>query len=571
MQKSKILISVFVLFLLLFGLFSYLPSSQDTKRWYNLSAFNDNGSSLTISFGDKKIRGSWSSLLHKSNIEHINHRQKFQYDFLEVAPQTFIRDVKKSWFYLSFPSLQNRHYEEDSGNFIVRSQNYIGGKYYLLKSEETLQGFDPYASFRGSHYINIAPKNEVLSPKWLLQDSFLLHLFVRPQARRNIMTILASEQIRHHRQGLRILYINGRIKLEVRGNKESDLNNNISIVSSDLLKSNEWNEIVVFYDRGDQDFHLFINGRHDRNVRIPLGKMPKFHTGIPVSFEIGKNFYGDLDEIFWIYQGSDKELFDGYLEQFSRAYSPYKKNRYSAITKNIEINTGILESPVIDLGEYGVILTNIKYKLQKTDSDQSIRLFFRMNRKLFSEEDGLPWQEWFGAGRTDIAKEGARFFQFKFILLNDFKNLKSPRLHSLNFAFDSKVKSSRPRDFQLEKKTSTLLLSWKRDPTSKDIAYDIFYGLEPNRAVGIIRLSGGKLIRENNFADGNRINVMVNNAIIRENMFRLQKIYPHLPFLSLQQNVPYYFWIRSYDLRESMTDKNILLYSKKSEILSVRM
>lgn len=334
----------------------------------------------------------------------------------------------------------------------------------------------------------------------------------------------------------------------------------LEIASKYSLSLVDFSNVVLNYKEASGQLTLFVNGiEQDRIYVTDNGKMSgtpllgKFHRFDGSVFQLGKGFLGQIDEM---------ALCNCNLEAQTSAGSFSRRIKNS---DHIKVTKGTYISPRYDIGFSASVIEKISLE-KKMPAGTRIRFYLRHRNSYFSEsmsESQFPFQEWNGK------KKVARYFQFKADLFPNALGNKTPELKRVSIRTIPNPPPNAPRGLSVvEEGQGSITLSFLRNPeidVVKGGRYHIYYGLEKDKALGVIRYAQVESIGANDFRlvvindknfrqpskhpkDANRLVVKVTNKMITENLFYTQKK-PRLKmsYPLLQRDVPFYFWVTACD------------------------
>ncbi|MBM9500821.1 glucanase [Leptospira sp. 201903071] len=428
---------------------------------------------------------------------------------LQTKDRSFGSDL-----YLNFDSGEPANLKDISGNYKVISSSFLPDSENVLHAKRS-------ARFSGKRTgIRIAHSNTgVLTSKDLTQEFYIAFSILPGTVEKDATLISKLYETSGSTFGWDLKIADDKLKAGFHSFFETEEKRFLSLqlVSNTILKKNQWNRILLYFNPSEREIVLYLNGKESARGSIPSNKnliRMGFHPEDTTSFRIASSYYGWMEN-FAVFRGkpnpnAEDVSFPGQdfdpethttQSKFGTAISPVYKSKYSsAFLEEIELKASIPKSSAMELyfrvsptvfhpasegpAWIAVDLRKLEsFKLDSLDPDL-YRISLKNSLKKFlgiseNKEDLLPF----------------RYYQWRIKFKADSTGNETPELKNLTLMYRETMPPVRPLGLKVVENSiddggPSVCLSWKSNPERDVInggGYFIHYGIHPDRMVGIIR------------------------------------------------------------------------------------
>ena len=368
----------------------------------------------------------------------------------------------------------------------------------------------------------------------------------------------------------------------------------VSIQAKQTIHRLQFDKVALLYDATDGLLKLYFNLEEQQVLYLtntgteegyPL--LMKNHPLDASLLVIGKHFRGALDEFIFsnaILSLSPESFTYGNLKNnygfFAQRQASFISKRYS-----LTYSQSLLSHFFIEASEpYG---TKIELYIRYSDSPftENINEFeMPFTAVTFqNRQDSMQGFSWIESVNMKIK---AKYYQWKLILYPDPLGRATPIISKIKLDYYDNTPPSVPLNFTLlESKDDSLTFIWSRNPEHDVInggRYHIYYGITPDKALGIIRyksihdtdkkvINDMDRIQSKDIHLHNKLKVVINNDVILQNLI-YTKDKPSLMYQypSIQKNIPMYWWVTACDNAYNESPENMDHESGPSKSIIVR-
>jgi hypothetical protein len=527
-----------------------------------------------------EIALSWMDCSSFSKLENSSISRKGPMEIVKISEKKSLAEEQKAWIYLNFDQLHAERLKDISNHFQVIYSSYIPIKHgNLLKKTQSPMLPGRFAIFNNpENKIELIPQayiNAVQdSQNDFFERSFAIHFYAYPknnQMEMNLLDFGTFQNLSH--RGFQIKLFNRSLILNLENILANENGHLLSkkIYSRLKLSPEKWNRVMILYIKHLNQIKLYINNQLDsitnfNNNLISLGNSSRLIT-------LAKNYQGYLDEFFWLRAETESILQT--LKNQNVALNNdtiYNPVIYDETKDSFIYPYGKFSSPIIDLEEYGVRLKNFRFSgnLSRhkiiTQNDigsesylpfratqgTTVRIQIRLNNKLTEADPRQSQGTWqdlnLDTGRVRQSPEG-RFFQWRILLYGDYQGTHTPEINKISFHLTGKKPLFIPRNLQVDAISSgKIRLSWGKSSLKSFIGYRINYGINPEEVLGFIDFIDGKRITSQEFAQGKKIVVEIDNKTIEQNKYyHANQEFSNISFPPLEEHILYFFQVLAYD------------------------
>lgn len=415
--------------------------------------------------------------------------------------------------------------------------------------------------------------------------SFSIFFLIRPYQLRSEMPVMRREGIfEGKRQGFFVNFRSERIVFEFRnffsdGNRVLPL---LSIGSRDAIDTRNFHSVLLTYSEVNSTLTLYLDNVEQERIFVTDTGIPDATRFHPIYHKwdrspliIGRGLLAAIDEVILSNEVLDKNIAPGRFPGVER---------YGSLMRQ---KPGVYVSPVFDARHSDSRL--LAAGIEKNEPSGT-RILFEVRS---SDSPGLdsmpesfkPFQTYNGGDQIR-----GRYFQYRLRLYADSNGEKTPEVKRVFLNVDPNLPPAPPRGLMVvNSESDEVTLRFMRN-TEMDVIqggqYYIYYGLNPNEPLGLIRYArvdamSGVLspINDRDFrVTGqdpryhNYLEFTITNDVIMQNLDYARKD-PRLIFEYplLQPNIPYYFWVTAVDASYDEKDEHFDHESKASEAVFVRL
>ena len=473
----------------------------------------------------------------------------------------------------------------------------------IIKSEyvsRVLPGaFSRVASFEmPEHQIVINPPKYLFLNEKEQIDSFSILFLVHPYVITESSKVFEKIAFIHGKKyGLSCFLRDSRITFEFYNLFWYEKDESIPLVTmqaKERVSSLSLDKVALLYDAKDGSLKLYLNQKEQAILYITnTGKEDgsplwmKNHPLVSSLLIIGRDFKGALDEFIFsnhILPLKPEAFTYGSLKSYNTLFvqrsASFLSKRYSLPHSQSELFHFILEA---EQPEGTKIDFYIRYSnLPFVEATNEFEMPFQKLDVIY-KSDSIQKLAWYN---TSSIRGRGKYFQWKFVLYPDSLGTKTPKMAQIKFMYQDNPPPSAPQGFQLlQKNADELVFVLNRNPENDVLnggRYHIYYGIEPYKALGVIRyksitntmkvtMNDSDKVDTSDIHFKNKLRIVVNNDIISQN-FIYTKDKPHLfnTYPAIQSNIPMYFWVTVCDNMYSEIPELMDHESKPSKTIVVR-
>lgn len=319
-----------------------------------------------------------------------------------------------------------------------------------------------------------------------------------------------------------------------------------------ILRERQWYHFALSFDRISGKLATYINGDENEVHYVTAGNEPFIGVfepsfscaDMPVAVA-GKNFMGLLDELRISYR---------HIEDLKKETDLALKNyRQTGNIGRIPVNAeGIITSDVYRFRHTGTRVILFGWE-EIPRPDTHVWMEFRISDDLFDRNnEKLKWYRIENRQRNIFLKKigdlylRGKYCQWRAHLISSPNGSRSPGIYdiTLNYHLDRP-----PRSPLMLETTGTgdgsVTLRWKKNVEPDIAGYNVYYGIQPGKYNGVIRLINGQRISNALNPRRNHVEVRLTNGIIEEN--RALDGTGVLEYPLLKNDILYYFAVSAYD------------------------
>lgn len=483
--------------------------------------------------------------------------------------------------------LESLYISFDEGSVMMKAGEVLQSQY---KSKRFPDSINEVASFeQHNHQFMVAPADYLFLNRSDNTGDFSVYFRLRPyQLKRRMEIFQKAGLFEGQKQGFSAGWEKGRLFFEFYNffwNRESSIRE-VRISTRDDISINQFHVILLLYRQSEGSLTLYLNGVEQERffmtsdfTRSGTVLTPRFHRWDRSPLIIGKNYLGAIDDVIFSNTLLDPAVLSGKYEPVKRQGKRFQQKAGVVISRRIEFptsRTGIRQIRFEDLERKGT----------------SIRYYYRYSDRPFAEDADeylLPFLRL--ASGKELREVKAKYLQWKAELYSDAVGEKTPEIKNLTIDYAPNLPPLPPLALELvragEKKVTLQFMRNLEMDVVNNGRYHIYYGLKPYEPLGAIKYKEfrknkrGELVgvpitdADMRITDDlryrNRIQVTINNKMIRDNLTYFKKIPGQLyEYPLLQRDIPFYFWVTTCDNEWSEALEHADHESGPSEYIVVR-